>query len=485
MTLDTNLDDMMLIRFDVHFHDLACEYITVGVFDSFGSNRVNVTRRVEKTPVKHSGSVEPGRQYTEEELSDLDFGSQLLSDQQRMELDSDWTSTSDKFQHSSFREVLDAHEYTFVLFCMDSARICRLYFQAWEKFTAMVNEANATLMVDTEKDSLGEIAEISGPALDKKRDSVIRDADGRKVEMRALRINCEQGKGFEEECTRQKVKQFPTIRMYKRSAGENMRHVEISFKFPQSVMQMRDPHLTPEGLSSIVSVIKMIAQDNIKRFHTHAKEAHFHDVFLEGCRLKGVIEAPRVPGTLHFEAVHATDRSMNFAFVNASHEVRHLSFGTVSEAKLDDKLGPLAWWGAPPPAAGEEGSWVDTPGVGVQWTRPLDGRAFVVPVFHQGPQHYLKVVHTRWQDYYGESVAGYAMTHQWSLRRFGRGETPKARFSFDLSPLEVIHKRESKAWYAFATKVCALVGGTFAVIQLLASAISSFIAGNAVAPMYC
>ena len=35
---------------------------------------------------------------------------------------------------------------------------------------AMVNEANATLMVDTEKDSLGEIAEISGPALDKKRD---------------------------------------------------------------------------------------------------------------------------------------------------------------------------------------------------------------------------------------------------------------------------------------------------------------------------
>jgi len=36
----------------------------------------------------------------------------------------------------------------------------------------------------------------------------------------------------------------------------------------------------------------------------------------------------RVPGTLHFEAAHSRDLSLNFAYTNVSHTVNHLSFSS-------------------------------------------------------------------------------------------------------------------------------------------------------------
>ena len=42
---------------------------------------------------------------------------------------------------------------------------------------------------------------------------------------------------------------------------------------------------------------------SIAKRHLHTG-ASYHSIFTEGCRLSGVLEVARVPGTMHFQARH-------------------------------------------------------------------------------------------------------------------------------------------------------------------------------------
>merc|ERR1712226_1081203 len=81
----------------------------------------------------------------------------------------------------------------------------------------------------------------------------------------------------------------------------------------------------------------MGAQDEVKKLASQQTEAHFHYFFQQGCRAEGFVEVARVPGTLHFEAAHSGDDSLNFAFTNVSHSVNHLSFSTADGSKNSNK----------------------------------------------------------------------------------------------------------------------------------------------------
>lgn len=45
---------------------------------------------------------------------------------------------------------------------------------------------------------------------------------------------------------------------------------------------------------------------------------------------------------------------------------------------------------------------------------------------------------------------------------------PEARFSYDLSAMSVVLTRKGKPLYEFITSVCAIIGGTFTVMGLVA-----------------
>merc|ERR1719409_1448411 len=164
--------------------DMLCEHVTVGVWDAFGTERMNITRDVVKQRIDHKGGNK-GKPYTEDELLELEFADSSFTKEELKELDSDWSSSSDNFKHDDFDKVVDAHDFTFVNFYADWCPHCRMFAPTWRQFEEKVNNG------ETE----------------------IKDADGVKANVRVLKMNCVD---FEDTCRAQMIQSFPTIRLYRR-----------------------------------------------------------------------------------------------------------------------------------------------------------------------------------------------------------------------------------------------------------------------------
>jgi len=392
--IDSNQDAQMRINFDVHMLDIMCEHVTVGVWDAFGTDRMNITTNVQKQRIDHTGARK-GHPYTEDELAELEFGDQTFTKEELAELDSDWSSSSDDFKHNDFQAVIDAHDATFVYFYADWCSHCRNFLPIWATVEDNVNGGNSTFS----------------------------DADGAKANVRLVKINCVD---FEETCADQRIQTFPHAVLYRRGTG------------------------VPGGSTSSVvfhgkrtqEALEAFLQKEVGKRHLHTGVG-FHEIFNEGCRLSGHLDVARVPGTLHFQAVHSKDKNLNLAFTNVSHYVHHFSFGEAPRRSI-----------------------YALPAEYKRHVNPIDGKTFVSPKFHLAPQHYIKVVHTRFQAL---GIRSYQQTHQWSVRTLQRKTVPQAKFSYDLSPVEVLVTKSERRWYDFVTHIFAIIGGAFSVTSMLHS----------------
>jgi len=389
VVLDSNQDALLRINFDVTMLDMACDHVTVGVWDAFGTERMNINRDIQKQRIDHMGKSK-GHPYSEEELTELEYSGKSFTPEEMKELDSDWSSTSDHFKHDDFTSVVEAHDFTFVNFYADWCPHCRAFGPTWVKFEEEVNSGQ----------------------------DEIKDADGVKANIRVLKINCVD---FQETCQEQKVHAFPEIRLFRRSAG-------------------KDTFVSYDGKREIGGLLEFARREIGKR-HMHTG-AHFHEIFSESCRIQGHVEVARVPGTVHFQAAHTTDKTLNLAFTNVSHRVDSFTFG-------ED--------------GGRGASFL--PSEYQKHANPIAGRTFTVDKFHQAPHHYIKVVHTRFEQ---SSIRSYQQTHQWSTRTVKRQTIPQAKFSYDLSPVEVVVRKGDRRWYSFLTSILAIVGGAFSVMSMTA-----------------
>jgi len=163
-------------------------------------------------------------------------------------------------------------------------------------------------------------------------------------------------------------------------------------------------------------------------------------MFNDGCRVVGYVEVARVPGTLHFQAGSSKVKDINPALTNVSHTVNHLSFGQASMA--------LA---------------ILLPDPYNKHVSPLDGKTFVVDKFHKAPSHFIKVVHTRFEQ---SHLRSYQQTHQWSTSTLRRNSIPQAKFSYDLAPVEVVVSKGQRHWYDYLTQIFAITGGAFTVMSM-------------------
>jgi thiol-disulfide isomerase/thioredoxin len=322
IVIDSNEDRALRINFDLTMFDMACEHVTVGVWDAFGTDRQNITRNVQKQRIDHKGKNK-GVQYTEDELAELEFADSNFSSAEKSELDSDWSSSSDTFKHDDFDKVVDAHDFTFVYFYADWCPPCMRFAPTWTEFEKKVNG--------------GEI--------------VAKDAEGSAANVRVLKLNCVD---FDETCTNQKVHGFPTMRLYRRGTGSKQSYVGY------------------EGERNVEGVNRFMQGEVAKR-HLHTGST-FHEQFAEGCRISGNMDVARVPGTVHFQAQHTRENVLNLAFTNVSHEVNHFSFGEAPRRSI-----------------------YHLPEEYKRHVSPLDGRSFTVDKFHQAPNHFIKVVHTRFE----------------------------------------------------------------------------------------
>jgi len=390
IVIDSNQDSLLRINFDVHMLDMGCDHLSVGVWDAFGTDKQNITKNVKKQRIDHMGE-DKGHQYTDDEIIELEFSDKSFTKEELQELDSDWSASSDQFKHEDFQTVVDAHDFTFVNFYADWCPHCRQFAASWTAFEQGVNKGEGNLEM--------------------------KDADGVKANIRVLKINCVD---FEEACQQQMVQSFPSMRLYRRGAKEKQ---WTEYNGPRQGDALAD-----------------FARQEVGKRHLHTG-SHYHQIFAEGCRMSGFLEVARVPGTIHFQATHTNEKTLNLAFTNVSHHVHHFSFGEPQNTGMMSAI----------------------PAEFRQHVTPLDGKAYIAGKFHMAPHHFIKVVHTRFEDL---KMRSYQQTHQWNVRTVQRKTVPQARFSYDLSPVEVVVKKSERRWYDFVTSLFAIIGGAFTIMSM-------------------
>jgi len=181
------------------------------------------------------------------------------------------------------------------------------------------------------------------------------------------------------------------------------------------------------------------------------------------CRLAGSVSVPRVPGNLIFQA-QSTGHSLSPSMTNVSHHIDHLSFGRDIDVSV---LGL-------PPAAAKSYS-------------PLDGRRFLVKELHHAPHHYLKVVKNRYSyrgffGSFGSTYEAYQMTTQNRVKTYHIMGIPEAQFTYTFASVSLDHANRGQGAYHSITNFCAILGGTYAVMELTNTIMNQFLIYKGHAP---
>ncbi|CAK7340358.1 unnamed protein product [Dovyalis caffra] len=160
----------------------------------------------------------------------------------------------------------------------------------------------------------------------------------------------------------------------------------------------------------------------------------------EGCRVYGVLDVQRVAGNFHI-SVHGLNifvAQMIFdgaKHVNVSHIIHDLSFGP------------------------------KYPGI----HNPLDE---TVRILHEASgtfKYYIKIVPTEYR-YISKEVLPtnqFSVTEYFSPMMDHDRTWPAVYFLYDLSPITVTIKEERRSFLHFITRLCAVLGGTFALTGML------------------
>ncbi|MEW5317414.1 MAG: hypothetical protein WDW38_008711 [Sanguina aurantia] len=180
-------------------------------------------------------------------------------------------------------------------------------------------------------------------------------------------------------------------------------------------------------------------QEAMKHLVEMEDEADHH----EGCRITGTMTVKRVAGRVHISA----HQNMVFQMLpqllgghrvprllNISHIIHHVSFGP------------------------------HYPGL----VNPLDGFVRTVGTIPQTFKYFLKVVPTEFYSRTGHVTE----THQYAVTEYMlpmndmEGRVPSIDFNYDLSPIVVSINDHPPSLLHFVVRMCAVVGGAFAVTRM-------------------
>lgn len=183
---------------------------------------------------------------------------------------------------------------------------------------------------------------------------------------------------------------------------------------------------------------------NVQQAMKHLTEMEEEEQQHEGCHLLGTMLVKRVAGRVHI-SVH---QNMIFQLipqllgdhhvphiVNMTHHINELSFGPHYPGRVN----------------------------------PLDGYDRLVrgPIF-QAFKYFLKIVPTEYYNRLGHATE----THQYSISEYSTtitadGKQPAAvDFMYDISPIVVIVNDSPPSFLHFLVRLCAVIGGVFAVTRM-------------------
>ncbi|KAL9178413.1 hypothetical protein ACHAXT_000060 [Thalassiosira profunda] len=169
-----------------------------------------------------------------------------------------------------------------------------------------------------------------------------------------------------------------------------------------------------------------------------------------GCQVSGHLMVNRVPGNLHIEA-KSIHHDWNSALVNLTHRVNHLSFGS-QNGPQGHHLNFLAFFSDMPAE--------------YRHTNPLAGRYYPVYKFHEAFHHHLKIVSTRVEYLFSDTVV-YQILAESQLIQYDVMEMPEIKFLWNLSPMGMNLTKEGPRWYEYITSLLAIIGGTYTTLGLI------------------
>lgn len=283
LLMDRRDSDSLQINFDIDLYDIECRNLNLMVWSASGEERITVSEDFQLHAIDMKGrrvgtAIKPTSFDGDDEGAYRAEVNDLVKEDGKDELDSDWASSHDGFKHNHFDHVLKSHDFTFINFFAGWCSHCRQFSPSWGAIAKKVNGEGDT------------------PARQ------FPDRDGAMHKVRLIKMNCVD---FQQLCNEKGIDAYPNLRLY-RSDGtfslfEGRRNEE-------------------ELVGWIEKTVKM-------KSYGWAKH---HDDFERGCNAKGRLLVPRLPGHLELTA-GAGDQNLNIKMTNVSHLVQHLSFSNPGE----------------------------------------------------------------------------------------------------------------------------------------------------------
>mmetsp|Transcript_6659 Transcript_6659/g.14485 ORF Transcript_6659/g.14485 Transcript_6659/m.14485 type:complete len:497 (-) Transcript_6659:207-1697(-) len=416
IALDENDQPQIRLNFNMTLMDLHCDYVSVDVWDTLGTNRQNVTKNIEKWQLDESGQrrIFSGRNREQREVVHEEHEEtmeELHEDgEQAVEL------TPDTFQN-----FIESHEMAFIDMYAPWCIWCQRLHPTWEKFAEDVHKLGMPVGIG--------------------------------------KVNCVTHAQL---CKDQRVMAFPTLRWYKEKNAilpdyKQDRTVAALTAFAKRKLEMEQKYKDWESKNAQNPGGKA----RTKPFAGDSRPEH------PGCQVSGHLMVNRVPGNFHIEA-KSKNHNLNAAMTNLTHRVNHLSFGepiTALQKHMENT----------PFMRKVKRVLKQVPDEHKQFN-PMDMKVYPTSKFHQAYHHYIKVVSTHLNmgsstraDPSNDvnSITVYQMLEQSQIVFYDEVNVPEARFSYDMSPMSVVVQKEGRKWYDYLTSLCAIIGGTFTTLGLI------------------
>ena len=135
VAIDINADEILQVNFNVTLYDVHCEFVSVDVWDTLGTNLQNVTKDISKWNLNKDGSIEKfhGRNDHQKQITHQQHSAQELEKQKHMGFVAAVDLTSENIE-----EFHNEHELVFIDFYSPWCSWCQKLAPTWDIFA---NEA--------------------------------------------------------------------------------------------------------------------------------------------------------------------------------------------------------------------------------------------------------------------------------------------------------------------------------------------------------
>lgn len=450
VVVDRSVDgELLRINFNVSFPALSCEFASVDVGDALGLTRYNLTKTVFKRPIdgnfRPTGPLAwaektPGKDgdahVNEEELTEA----QIVVEKHKEALATGRVTHSSAEPLTTEEEMQafnDAHSVTMINFY---APWC-----PWSQRLQPVFDAAAIQLHET------------------------FNTNSQNMHSIALgRVNCVE---HEQLCRKHHIQGYPTVRIFTRGSdliahGRHTDHasyhgdrtVSAIVEFGKSMVDV------PAGGEGNIPVPKgKPTKDNEKKpqpprpnEQIDFKVANHADVVQTrastGCSITGFVLVKKVPGHVFFTADAKNGHSFDVDKLNVTHQVHHFYFGQQLSASRQKYMARFH-------RGEKEGDWHDK----------LANDFVVSKNPRTSHEHYLQTVLTTMQPLgpFAQPFNVYEYTQHTHSVKTPDGETPRAKFHFTPSPVQILGVEKRREFYQFITTLMAIVGGVYSVVGII------------------